>query len=167
MVITNLLLACRVLVVRLLHRDLIEHVAEVHVDTRVSFDECLELLKYRCKFLGVLFGIFDLLVQPFAVDAVISWEPSSRTDLYDQFITFEFSELQCDIPMYMMFLGNVLSLAVLNNHIDRLAEILVAAGDIWYDEWFFFFFLSLSLTSTDNVLSKQLPSVITPYFSST
>nr|POF05912.1 hypothetical protein CFP56_53299 [Quercus suber] len=71
MVVPDLLVARRVLVVRVLDRHFVEHGVEVHVHPRIVLDEVLEVLQHRRQLLRVLLCVFDLLPEPFLVDPVV------------------------------------------------------------------------------------------------
>ena len=73
---TYLRLTGRVVVVRGLSRDLLEHLVEAHVDRRVVLDKILEVLDDRRKSGIPAYGMFDvsdLLVQPLLQDVVVAW----------------------------------------------------------------------------------------------
>jgi hypothetical protein len=72
-VVADLALAGRVLGVGRAARDLVPHLAEVHVDARVALDQVLKLLQDRDQLLArVGVDMVDLVLEPLAVHAVVS-----------------------------------------------------------------------------------------------
>lgn len=70
--------ARRVLVVRLLERDLLPHLVEVHVDAGVALDQLLELLQHGDQLLlRRLVDVVDLRLEPFVLDAVVRRKPGA------------------------------------------------------------------------------------------
>lgn len=69
-VVTDLLPACGVLVVRVLHGDFLEHGDEEHVHAGVVLDELLEFLQDWDEFLRVVVHMLDLVTEPFSVESV-------------------------------------------------------------------------------------------------
>ncbi len=77
------------------------HGIEVHVDPGVSLNELLELLQTWHKLFGILSSFFNLPSQPSTLDAVVGWEPGTRT-------------------RDMMLVGDVVVISVLMNHCEDL-----------------------------------------------
>lgn len=77
MIVSNLSVAGRVHVVRLLVRDLVEHGGEPHVSPGVVLNEGFEVLQHRRKLLWILLGMFNLTAEPLPVDSRVGRQPSA------------------------------------------------------------------------------------------
>lgn len=126
----------RVLPVRVLARYLLEHLVEVHVDPRVALDQLLELLQRRRQLLArVGVDVLGGSLQEAVVDAVVCWEPGSRSigNKQTDFVRFlQFSlylvDTACvcrgdDLLVNLEVLGDVMVISVLMNHLDELANV--------------------------------------------
>jgi len=80
LVVPDLALARRIPVVRGPTRDLVPHLAEVHVDAGVTLDQVLELLQDRNQLFGIGVDVVHLLLQPLAVQPVVRREPGAGSD---------------------------------------------------------------------------------------
>jgi hypothetical protein len=78
-VISELLVACGVLVVRLLNWKLLEHGARQHVDVGATLNQFFEFLEFRDEFLRMFLDMGDLLSNPFPVCTGVCWEPCSSS----------------------------------------------------------------------------------------
>jgi hypothetical protein len=75
-IITNQPLARRIAPVARARGHLVPHGREVHVQARVVLDHVLEFLDDRDQgLLRVRVDVLDVAAEPFAVDAVVCWEP--------------------------------------------------------------------------------------------
>lgn len=79
LIVTNLLVAFRVVVVGLLLGNLLKHQVDEHIYTRVGFDELLELLQDRVKVFWIFVDMIDDTLDPFFVDSVVSREPVAHS----------------------------------------------------------------------------------------
>ncbi len=77
MIISELLVTRRVTVVWLFDRNLLEHGICEHEDASVVFNQIFQFLKFWDKFLRILLDVINLFTDPFFVNTVVGWEPSS------------------------------------------------------------------------------------------
>ena len=71
-------LSVRLVIIRRLGGDLIEHLVESHVDDWVSLDEVLEVFNDWQQRKLVLGDCIDLLRKPSLQDAVVDWQPPAK-----------------------------------------------------------------------------------------
>lgn len=74
-IITNLLVAARISLVRLLGGYLFEHGVDENVDARIFLNQILEFLNDGVEIFWVVFHLFYDASQPFLVHAVVGWQP--------------------------------------------------------------------------------------------
>lgn len=74
-IVLNLLSTGWITAIRMLLRNLVEHLCKVHVDTRGAFYELLEFLKRGCELLGILGYMFGHSIQKLAMDTMVRWKP--------------------------------------------------------------------------------------------
>jgi hypothetical protein len=74
-VVAHLLVAEGIILVRLLHRYLLEHRVDEDIDPSILLNHVFELLQDRVKLFGIVLDTVDNVGQPLLVDAVIRGEP--------------------------------------------------------------------------------------------
>lgn len=74
-IVLDLLSTGWITAIRMLLRNLVKHLGEVHVDTRGAFYELFEFLKRGCELLGILGYMFGYSIQKFAMDTMVRWKP--------------------------------------------------------------------------------------------
>ena len=70
-------MAGRIVLIRLLLRDLLKHGSEKHVEPGIILDHGLKFLDYRSELSGILIDVLNDISEPFPLDAVVCGQPST------------------------------------------------------------------------------------------
>ena len=75
--VADLAMAGRIVLIRLLLRDLLKHRSEKHVEPGIILDHRLQFLDHWSELSGILIDVLNDISKPFPLDAVVCGQPST------------------------------------------------------------------------------------------